>query len=619
MFWPDSAEEAPESSNDVVANTSRTENTNNQLSGSSITPMAKVVDVVISSSPSDAQVMIDGENQSAKTPAHLKLTPGEHSLSLTKNGYSALAGTIQVQDQDSVQIFKGYRLQKIVQLTQVVIFVASPSYVTIQVDEHTHENTNRVSRPLMPGVHRLRVSKTGYEPYEREFEVIEKPEQELPPIRLPPEAPIALPVQVNSDPPGAMILAEGQPTGFVTPKRLPSYFSKEDITVHLAGYQLRNVKFAQAPGMEILNFSLQKDIPASTTAREYGLNLTPTETDSVNSVLHKLLDEDWNTNPEKALRDAGHQMAAWERFTNFDPRLSHAHSLLLWHHGKIEEAKALLTEAEKREQNRNDRKVSYYPLTRDKIRLESVTNDEELAVEDLVDLMADTTRMLEKYPRDGQDQALKNAEFAGRLLGYLEGPAKKRLSGAVNPRLIGSKIEKILPTDELKQAFQLAREDVRTQYKEELDELASQQKARLDKQNALQKSGELGRRSIRGKDNRLNGRHDRSDHNAQTVTPFRIPTGPRFFVTPNGVVGGSVGPVGNYHFQNLLFTSGPAVSKTVFNKRTNDLTRYLRKEVKEKLPPIQWRRSQALTTYMPQNLERKRRDLLKSVPTPSRE
>ncbi|MCA9070004.1 MAG: hypothetical protein KDA84_13825, partial [Planctomycetaceae bacterium] len=350
-----------------------------------------------------------------------------------------------------------------------------------------------------------------------------------------------------------------------------------------------------------------------TTTQMYGLVLNPAENSSVASVLQKLLGKDWTARPEKALSDAVCHVAAWERFTNYDPRVSHAYGLLMWHHGKVEAAKQLWIEAEKREQKRAGRRVPYYPLTRDKIRLETATNDEEIAAEDLVDLIRDTARMLKDYPRDGRDEALKNVEFAGQMLAYLEGPAEERLSAKVNPRHIGARIEDSLPTEYLKQVFQSARQDVQSQYEEELDKAAAQVEARLAKQEALQKSGELYRRSIRGADNRLNGRHDRVDYNAQTVTPFRIPTGPRFFVTPGGLVGSSFGPVGYYGFQNLLFASGPAVSKTIFNKRTNNLTRFLRKEVLEKLPLIQRRRPQALTTYMPQELERKRRDLLDST------
>lgn len=502
-----------------------------------------------------------------------------------------------------------------------------PTDAFVILDGEVQPKKTPIQLPLKPGEYAVQLSREGYEPLTRTLQVpkqtagpffahykLERPMDELP---LETEAPEPLPVFVISDPPGARIFVEGQPTDYVTPKELPDYFSKDVITVQLAGYHLRDRISTQGKGIDIVNFSLERDVPRVTTMRDYGFHLTPEQNKTIAQALRELLEKDWNADPEAAVRDAKHQVAAREKFANYDPRLSHAHGLLLWHHGKVEEAKKLMAEAVKDERQRGGRKVPYFPLMRDKIRLESITQNEEIAALDLVDLMKDTARTLETYPQEGSHQARKNAEFAGQLLGFLEGPVKERLTGKVNPRQLGSQIAASLPTEELKRVFDSARQEVGTLYEAELDKAAAQLEARLEKEKALQKSGELGQRSIRGKDNRLNGRHDRSDYNAQTVTPFRIPTGPSFFGNALGLVGGAVGPVGNYNFPNLIFTSGPAISKTIFNKRTNDLTRFLRKEVKEQLPSIQRRRPQALTTYMPQELERKRRELLRSVPEPS--
>ncbi|MCA9069792.1 MAG: PEGA domain-containing protein, partial [Planctomycetaceae bacterium] len=269
MFWPAGAEQAPGETTEVVDNAPDVDNEAPQLPIPPETPTPEnVVDVVISSFPQDAQVIVDGETQQRKTPVQLKLAPGEHIVTLSKEGYSDLTQTLAIQDQQTVQYSENYRLQKRSEMTKVVIFVKSPNKVTIQVDDDTSTGTNCLSRTLKPGPHRLRVLKSGYQPYERQFEVLETGEQELHPIQLQRQIPVSTPVgttlpisttafptttfptrvRVTSDPPGATIFSEGTETSFKTPDTLPEYFHKEDISVKLPGYRFGRPIFSQENG-----------------------------------------------------------------------------------------------------------------------------------------------------------------------------------------------------------------------------------------------------------------------------------------------------------------------------------------------------------------------------------
>lgn len=509
--------------------------------------------------------------------------------------------------------------------SQVTLQVDSPNRVTIAIDDSVYPNTEKVTLPLTPGPHRLKITKDGYEPYEGTIDVADIPEQTLPAVSLAAigtptgSEPAALPIQVVSKPANAIILAEGEPTGYTTPATLPRDLAKGSLSVRLEGYVIRDVVSERNQDTDVLTFSLEpipaKPIPtivSSTNPAGYGFQLNEAESRSLASALDKLLNEDWNASAETGISDAKSHLAVWGPFTRRDPRLDHAYGLVLWHHGEFKQAKEAMTAAVQREKTRPGQIVPYYPLYRDKIRLESVTNDEVLAAEDLLDLIQDTAKTLKHHPQAGRLEAIENADFAGRLLGFLEGPSRAKLSDDVNLRLLNSRIDASFPDEDLRGTYRSARIQVQEQYQEELQAASAKRMARDAKERELQESGELGRTKIRAKEFRNTGRYIRSDANSQLVTPYRIPDVTDAFITDRGLLGISRGPV-FVPFNNLLFSSGPAISRSFVNNRTNDTTKVTEKQVFEKLPSMSFRRPSSLNTYMPQELERKRRDLLESV------
>ena len=582
------------------------------------------VSVWIMSAPSEAKITVDGKPQRQRTPAKFDLAPGPHAVLLEKAGYDPWMEIINVKAGETEHLFSGFRLRKETHATDVTIIVEDPTGATIQIGDSVHRDTNRLRLPLAPGLYSLRVQKDGYEVYDKNVRVLELPEQELPAIRLErirrePET-VTAPVQILSVPKGAAVLYCGEPTEYITPTLLHTDSAKDDFWVRLEGYRVREVVRNRQNGLDVLNFFMEPvsaalESPKKTRiggVSDYGLMLDAYERRSLSSAIDKLLNEVWNASPNQAVPNARRKVDAWEGFANFDPRLYHAQGLALWHHGKIKDAKNVLAEAQKRERSRPGQKVPYYPLYRDKIRLETALGEEELAAEDLLDLIEDTVETLRQHPAAGLDEAEKNADFAGRMMAYLEGPAKARLSGSVNPRLKSSEILRALPSPPLQEIYKSARAEVQDQYQEELAIALAQHKARAEREKTLQESGELGTTQIRSLDKLINGQHASSDYNAQTVTPFRIPQSSRVVANDRGVVRISYGPAG-FLFPNLLFTSGPAISRSIFNNRTNDTRRLTHKKVLEKLPSIARRRPEALTTYMPEELERKRRDILESV------
>lgn len=507
--------------------------------------------------------------------------------------------------------------------SQVTVEVQSPSRVTIEIDGSVYPNTEKVTLPLTVGSHQLRITKDGYEAYESTFEVADIARQTLPGVTLAAVAspvkpePASRQVQVVSTPANAVILAEGEPTGYTTPALLPAELAKGSVSVKLDGYVIRDVVSERSPSGDTIKFSLERiatpSAPAITAPSAiYGFRLNEAENRSLVSALDKMLNADWNTSQEIAVSDAKNHLNVWGPFTKWDPRLDHAYGLVLWHHGEFKKAKEAMMAGVKREKTRSGQVVPYYPLYRDMIRLESVTHDEELAVEDLLDLIRDTAKTLKRHPELARDEAIENADFAGRMLGFLEGPSRAKLSDAVNLRMRSSQIERTLPDEELRGTYQSARSDVQDQFQEEVQIANNQKLARDQKEKDLQDSGQLGTTQVRASENRYGGKYERSDHNAQNVTPFRIPDVTSAFTTDRGGVGVSRGPA-IIPFNNLLFASGPSIARSFVNNRTNDTTKVTRRVELEELPNITFRRPHSLNTYMPQELERKRRDLLESV------
>ncbi len=519
------------------------------------------------------------------------------------------------------------------QKTIVLLKMDGPPTATLEIDGQVYQNKAELELALAPGFHSLKITQAGFVTSTRNIFVETAVRQVIFLTMAPNPEPVEsypqqetrpAPIYVISTPSGATVLSRGHKTQYTTPDMLPVQISEEGLSVELAGHRVRDSRLVVTEeGLKRYEFDLEP-LPAGledsflskpTTPADYGFEWTKTQEKNLAADVGLFLNRDWNASPQKAVEDGRIQFNVRKRNSKGDSRFDHAYALMLWKHQEIHAAKEALSKAVQEEKTRPNRKVPYYPMRRDLIRLKSVTDEEVEAAEDLLDLMKDTAQTLKHYPSAGRYEAHQNAEFAGRMLGFLEGPKRKQLRNEVNPRIRNSEIENTLSNSELLATYREARDQVRKQYQEELAFVSEQDQARADKQRDLQERGLLFRKRIAGKDQYEVGRNTRSDHNAQTVTPFRIPAVTSYSRDELGNSNYRVGPAALY-FPNLLFASSPAVSKSYFYNRTNNLAILTHKEVQEELPHITHRRPQSLTTYLPQQLERKRRVILASLPTP---
>jgi serine/threonine-protein kinase len=136
---------------------------NNKKKGKTPPPAAIAVipgQLTISSTPAGAAVQIDGRNDpSWVTPFNLAgMAPGQHSVSLSKPGYSAETRTIDVSSNS-----KSFLVVQLAPLTATVAVSSEPAGAAVFLDGH---DTGRVTPAQIsvdkPGSHTVLVRKQGY-------------------------------------------------------------------------------------------------------------------------------------------------------------------------------------------------------------------------------------------------------------------------------------------------------------------------------------------------------------------------------------------------------------------------------------------------------------------------
>jgi uncharacterized membrane protein len=115
--------------------------------------------VLISTVPEGAQVLVDNKaNQSLVTPQTVfSLAPGLHTLTISKDGYTAAART--------VQITAGAQSNLVVQLelpSGILTVASNPTAAYIVIDGASTGHVTPSQVPVAPGNHTLTLRKMGY-------------------------------------------------------------------------------------------------------------------------------------------------------------------------------------------------------------------------------------------------------------------------------------------------------------------------------------------------------------------------------------------------------------------------------------------------------------------------
>jgi len=196
--------------------------------------------IEIVSTPAGAEVYVDGEYQGI-TPLNITVSPGAHSVQLTRPGYEDYSTTVTVEAGKTVILT--------VSLTPkpgTLVVDSTPSGASVYVDG-SYQGTTPLTVKVQPGPHEVNVTLKGYEPYTKTVNV--------PPggtVRMAAKLekkPAAGTLQVNSEPPGASVYVDGTYRG-TTPLTLTLPPGTHTVEVRKEGYQPVKRTIEVAPGEE---------------------------------------------------------------------------------------------------------------------------------------------------------------------------------------------------------------------------------------------------------------------------------------------------------------------------------------------------------------------------------
>jgi formylglycine-generating enzyme required for sulfatase activity len=181
--------------------------------------------------------------------------PGAHRVAAELPGYYPLDAKIEVGPLADQRI--ELKLEK---LPGIVTIATEPEVgAEVLVDGVAIGTTPIVDASIKPGVHQLELSAPRYLSAAREIDVVGGGERQQVAVALTPDFAV---VSLNTDPPGATVLVDGEEAG-VTPGRIEIMSGEHDIEVRLAGYnawrgkvfvepnqpqQLPDIKLAMADG-----------------------------------------------------------------------------------------------------------------------------------------------------------------------------------------------------------------------------------------------------------------------------------------------------------------------------------------------------------------------------------
>jgi hypothetical protein len=123
--------------------------------------------IELHTNPPGAELYLDGELQSEKTPVRLNLLVGAHELRLEKDGYEPHTMTVRIDDSDSR---KDVDLVPVSEPGMMTVGIrVTPVAARVTVDERVHEGVRSIQLPNLDPTrpHRIRVEAEGFVKTER--------------------------------------------------------------------------------------------------------------------------------------------------------------------------------------------------------------------------------------------------------------------------------------------------------------------------------------------------------------------------------------------------------------------------------------------------------------------
>jgi hypothetical protein len=192
--------------------------------------------LVIDTSPAGATVEIDG-NFTGESPVRKRVFVGIHQIKAVKSGYGALILR-------EIQVERGKKLE--IKRKLPALIQSNPPGAEVYVDDE-YKGKTPLSFEFQPGYHKVLLKKNKYVEVFKRFLVANMVMKPMPIFYLTP-AETVYPVNIKSEPAGAIIYIEGNRMG-ETPKQLELPADQYSIRIFKDGYQEITDKLI-IPGMK---------------------------------------------------------------------------------------------------------------------------------------------------------------------------------------------------------------------------------------------------------------------------------------------------------------------------------------------------------------------------------
>jgi len=160
------------------------------------------------------------------------LNPSQYGLEVQKEGYEPVQTALQVKAGDSKD--QKIRLES---LAKGIFISTQPPGADVFINGAKQSGQTPVTLPLAPGQYNLVLRLQGYEAYAGNIQVKDNIQTQLNAVLTEKSATRVAWAQVDSNPKGAEILVDGNPTGQVTPARVQIASGLHNITLRLDGFQ----------------------------------------------------------------------------------------------------------------------------------------------------------------------------------------------------------------------------------------------------------------------------------------------------------------------------------------------------------------------------------------------
>jgi len=189
----------------------------------------KTGSVIIESTPSKADIYLDGE-EVGKTPASLEsIVPGKHNLEIRMDGYEIWSESVIVEEEIGKTITAALQIK-----TGTIIVESTPPNASIFLDDEEVGRTPASLKSIVPGRHEMEVRMDGYEIWSESLDIEAETETTLTAVL---DARTGS-IKIESEPTEAKIYLDGEETG-TTPDTLgPITIGTHSVEIRMDGYEV---------------------------------------------------------------------------------------------------------------------------------------------------------------------------------------------------------------------------------------------------------------------------------------------------------------------------------------------------------------------------------------------